>query len=164
MDINKYKKLTLNKIFEMKKIFVAFFIITISFNAGAQQLKDTTAIKNLLVKESATWRSGDLKAHAACWHIQPYSRILVSTADGSCYDVVPENVVNPPGGKMGNGGFAVQSNYKFSINKNYAWVSHDEISFADDGIKTYSYEIRLLEKIKGQWKLVGQSIHLYRPK
>jgi hypothetical protein len=164
MDSNNCKKITLNKIVEMKKILIAFFIIPISFYGAAQKHNDTTAIKNLLEKESTTWRSGDLKAHAACWHIQPYSRILVSTADGSCYDVAPENVVNPPGGKMGNGGYALQSNYKFSIHKNYAWVNHDEVSIAADDTKTYSYEIRLLEKIKGQWKLVGQSIHLYKPK
>jgi hypothetical protein len=35
---------------------------------------------------------------------------------------------------------------------------------AMDGKKSYSYEIRILEKIDGQWKLVGQSIHLYRLK
>jgi hypothetical protein len=135
-----------------------------SLCAGAKQLNDTTAIKNLLEKESATWRSGDVKAHAACWYIQPYSRILVSTTDGACYDMLPENVVNPPAGAMGKGGHAVLNNYKFGIHKNYAWVSHDEESVAADGSKTYSHEIRLLEKIKGQWKLVGQSIHLYIPK
>ncbi len=137
-----------------------FFFI----NSKAQQPGDSAAIKSLLEKESATWRSGDVKAHADCWHIQPYSRILVSTADGQCFDVPPANVVNPSGGKMGNGGFAMNSNYLFSIHADNAWVSHDEVSTAADGSKTYSHEIRLLEKIKGQWKLVGQSIHLYNPK
>jgi hypothetical protein len=42
-----------------------------------------------------------------------------------------------------------------------AWVSHDEESTAKDGHKSYSAEIRLLEKIDGQWKLVGQSIQLH---
>ncbi len=148
----------------MKKSIVTFFVLVFLFSADAQKLNDTTAIKNLLEKESATWRSGDVKAHADCWHIQPYSRILVSSADGNCYDVAPQTIINPPAGMMGNGGFAVLSNYKFSIHKNNAWVSHDEVSTASDGTKTYSYEIRMLEKIKGQWKLVGQSIHAYKPK
>lgn len=134
------------------------------FTAGfAQQLNDTTAIKLVLEKESATWRSGDVKAHALCWQIRPYSRILVSTTDGNCYDVPPENVIAAAGG-MGKGGFAVIYNYKFSINGKTAWVSHDEVSTGTDDKKTYSHEIRLLEKIKGRWKLVGQSIHLYNPK
>jgi hypothetical protein len=49
-----------------------------------------------------------------------------------------------------------------SINKNNAWVSHDELSTDAEGKRTWSYEIRLLEKIKGQWKLVGQSLHIYK--
>jgi hypothetical protein len=63
---------------------------------------------------------------------------------------------------MGNGGFAVNSNYKMSISNSNAWVSHDEISTDKDGKRTWSYEIRLLEKIKGKWKLVGQSLHIYK--
>jgi hypothetical protein len=131
--------------------------------AAAQSNNDTAAIKVLLEKEAATWRSGDVKAHAECWQIRPYSRILVSTTDGKCFDVPPANVVNPPGGKLGNGGFAVLSSCLFSINGSNAWVSHDEVSTAMDGKQTYSHEIRILEKINGQWKLVGQSIHLYTP-
>ena len=57
----------------------------------------------------------------------------------------------------------MNSNYKFHVHGNEAWVSHDEVSTAPDGAKNYSHEIRMLEKIKGVWKLVGQSIHLYNP-
>ena len=147
----------------MKKILFVLIVLPASFCTVAQKAKDSTAIKKVLEKEAATWRSGDVKAHAECWSIKPYTRSFVSLADGTCYDVPPENIVNPPGGRMGNGGFAALYNFTFSIQKRNAWVSHDEVSVAADGSKTYSHEIRLLEKIKGQWKLVGQSIHLYKP-
>lgn len=147
----------------MKKTLFAFLILLPSFYARSQKAQDSIAIKKLLEKEAATWRTGDVKAHADCWSVQPYSRILVSTADGNCYDVPPENVISPPAGTMGKGGHAVLSNYTFSIKKKHAWVSHDEVSVAVDGNKTYSHELRLLEKIKGKWKLVGQSIHIYKP-
>lgn len=147
----------------MKKIVLLCCFLVSLFFSYAQQPNDTTAIKLLLEKESATWRSGDVKAHATCWQLRPYSRILVSTTDGKCYDVPPANVIDPPGGKLGNGGFAVISGCLFSIHGNNAWVSHDEVSTAADGTKSYSHEIRILEKISGQWKLVGQSIHLYNP-
>ena len=129
----------------------------------AQNANDTTAIKQLLEKESASWRSGDMQAHADCWHIQPYSRILVSTPDGKCYDVPPKSMIQPSPAAMGHGGSAVNSNYTFSIHGTDAWVSHDEASTAKDGTVSYSHEIRILEKISGQWKLVAQSIHLYKP-
>ncbi len=121
---------------------------------------DEVLIKKLLETESATWRSGDGKAHAACWAIKPYSRILVSTGDGRCIDVPPEAMTKTDPAGMGKGGSSVNSNYRISVNGSSAWVSHDEISTAADGTKTVSYEIRMLEKIDGAWKLVGQSIHI----
>ena len=104
-----------------------------------------------------------MQAHAACWHIQPYSKMLVSTTDGKCYDVPPEMIIHPSENQVGKGGSAVNSNYTFSIHGNDAWVSHDEASTATDGTITYSHEIRILEKINNEWKLVAQSIHLYKP-
>ncbi|RDI52501.1 endo-arabinase [Flavobacterium glaciei] len=115
-------------------------------------------------KESATWRAADSKGHSECWYIQPYSRILISTPEGVTMDIPPTVMINTNPNAMGNGGFSVNTNYKMSINGNSAWVSHDEESTAKDGKKTFSHEIRLLEKIEGQWKLVGQSIHIYNPK
>lgn len=139
-------------------------LISVSILGYSQKSDDNESIKKLLEKESATWRAQDSKGHAECWHIQPYSRILVSTAEGITIDVPPSAMINTSPSAMGNGGFSVNTNYKMSIHKNSGWVSHDEESTAKDGKKTFSYEIRLVEKIKGKWKLVGQSIHIYTPK
>jgi hypothetical protein len=121
---------------------------------------DTQAIKNLLEKESSSWRLGDSKTHAACWHIQPYSKILISTVDGKTLDIPAEDIIKPIVNV--SGGSSINTNYKMSIHDDNAWVSHDEVSIAKDGKKTFSHEIRLLEKINGNWKLVGQSIHAYK--
>lgn len=147
----------------MRRIIPWIILITVFLMAGCSQNNDdATAIIQLLEKESATWRSGDSVAHASCWKIRPYSRILVSTADGKVYDVPPEAMIHPAPGTMGKGGTSVNTNYQISIHGVGAWVSHDEESTSADGQKSYSYEIRLLEKVDGQWKLVGQSIHLYK--
>ena len=137
-------------------------IISITSFAYSQKIDEEAAIKKLLEKESSTWRTKDVKGHTDCWHIQPYSRILVSLPNGQTIDVPPTAMQNEKPESMGNGGFAVNSNYKMNINKNDAWVSHDELSTDAEGKRTWSYEIRLLEKIKGQWKLVGQSLHIYK--
>ena len=146
----------------MKKILLLMLISFACTTLNAQQVHDTTAIKELLEREAATWRSGDIKAHAACWQIRPYSKILVSTPDGKCFDVPPAAIINPSKDMMDDGSSS-NSNYLFSINGNSAWVSHDERSLSRNGDASYSHEIRMLEKIKGKWKLVGQSIHLYKP-
>lgn len=139
----------------MKNICL-LLLFTISFGYGQN---DKKSIISLLEKESSTWRSGDVEAHAACWAIKPYSKILVSTPEGRSIDVPPAIMLNPPANMMGNGGTSKNSNYKMNISGNNAWVSHDEESTSKDGVTTYTYEIRILEKIEGQWKLVGQSIH-----
>ncbi|MBS1669651.1 MAG: endo-arabinase [Bacteroidetes bacterium] len=147
----------------MKRTFL-IPLLTSLFYIGFGQANDTVAIKQLLEKESATWRAGDIKGHADCWHIQPYSKVLASTDDGHFFDIPPERMIDPSPNSMGKGGSAVNSNYKMNIHGNDAWVSHNEESTSKDGKKTYSYEIRILEKIEGEWKLVAESIHIYKPK
>ena len=146
----------------MERKLSFFLLLMIPFLAYSQKTDESAKIISLLEKESATWRAGDGKGHAECWHIQPYSRILISTATGTTIDVPPALMTNTDTKNMGNGGSSVNTNYKMSINKNNSWVSHNELSTAKDGTKSYSYEIRILEKIKGKWKLVGQSIHVYK--
>lgn len=126
-----------------------------------KKIDETIAIQTLLEKESATWRSGDVAGHAACWHVQPYSRILVSAGNGEVYDVPAANMLKAANG-MGQGGSSSNSNYQWAINGDRGWVSHSETSISATGAQTKSFEIRLVEKINGKWKLVGQSIHILK--
>jgi hypothetical protein len=146
----------------MKLKLSLLLIILINSISYCQKTSEVERIKKVLEKESSTWRAKDSKGHTECWYIQPYSRILVSTPQGKTYDVPPSAMIDTKPEAMGNGGFSVNTNYKMSINGNSAWVSHDEESTTAEGKKTFSYEIRMLEKIKGEWKLVGQSIHIYK--
>ncbi|MBS1513220.1 MAG: endo-arabinase [Bacteroidetes bacterium] len=141
----------------MKQLILTCLVIFTSCVVAAQQVPDSVAIRLVLEKESATWRSGDVKAHASCWEARPYSKIIVSLPD-TVLDIPVAAVINPKPGSMGKGGYAVNSNYNMSIHGDYAWVSHNEESVAADGKHTHSYEIRMLEKINGQWKLVAQTI------
>ncbi|GEM56616.1 endo-arabinase [Flavobacterium branchiophilum] len=148
----------------MKKLYLVIVLSVLSQIVWAQSYQhEAKAIQKLLETEGKTWRSGDVQAHANCWSIKPYSRIIVSTTEGKTMDIDPYTMLHPPLEWVGKGGSAIHQNYKFNIQKNIAWVSHDEVSTSSDGIKSYSYEIRLLEKIKGKWKLIGQSIHFYQP-
>ena len=145
----------------MKNVITTLLLLPISIACFCQYTPNEKAIIRVLEQESATWRSGDVAAHAALWKIQPYSRILVSTPDGKTYDVPPASMLHPNRKDMDLGGTSVNTGYRMKVYGNNAWVSHDEESTSKDGKKTYSHEIRMLEKINGNWKLVGQSIHLY---
>jgi hypothetical protein len=147
----------------MKRITLTLLTIFFCQAAFCQNNSEEIAIKQLLEKESYTWRQSDLAAHASCWAIRPYIKIVISTTEGKSFEVPIEYIVNPPVDKMGDGGTSSNSNYVFSIHGDQAWVYHDEVSISKDGKKAYSHEIRFLEKEKGDWKLVGQTIHSYIP-
>mgnify|MGYP003338044750 FL=1 len=132
----------------------------LNYFAFAQYKNDSAAIVQLIAREGRTWRMGDAKAHADCWMVRPYGSILVSTGDGKVIDMPTSAVVNPASKNPGSGGFAFHSNHKLSIIGNSAWVSHDEVSISKEGKESHSKELRLLEKIAGKWKLVGQSAHI----
>jgi lactoylglutathione lyase len=132
----------------------------IEINSAGQSSEESDAIKKLLEKESATWRAGDSTEHASCWQIQPYSTVLISTPDGKTMNIpasaMQAPITNPTGGS------SINTDYKMSIHGDNAWVSHNEISTSKNGKITYSYEIRFLEKINQEWKIVGQSLHIYK--
>ncbi len=141
---------------------LTFFFFLCSSILGCVTSKNQTAeIKALIEKECATYRNGDALAHANCWHIQPYSRVLVSTKEGVTIDVPPSSMIQTDPKSLGNGTYSI-SNLKISIKGKSAWVSHDEVSTPKDGIASYSYEMKMLEKIDHEWKIVGLSVHVYK--
>jgi hypothetical protein len=115
----------------------------------------------VIERESITYRNGDFKGHADCWKIQPYSRILISTADGKFLDIPPQMMVATPANSAAVGGTSSNSDYRIGINGNNAWASFNEESINKDGKKTYTVEIKILEKIDGEWKIVALSVHGY---
>lgn len=144
----------------MNRFLLTLFLFITGLSSEGQSIADSISIRLLLEKESATWRAQDSAGHASCWAIQPYSKIWISLKNGSVLDVDPQQMIRLRPSQMGNGGYAVNSNYCFQISGNQAWVSHREISVTTDGSKTNSLELRLLEKLNDEWKLVGQSIHI----
>ncbi len=147
------------KINQMKAAICTIIGLFFYFNGFSQAIPDSVAIKQLLLKESTSYHKGDLKARAECWQIQPYSRIVVSTAEGRFIEVPLSSVTNPPANFQADGSTVIFTNIKIGISGNGAWVSHDQETDTKDGKKYYSTEFKMLEKIKAQWKFVGMSIH-----
>jgi hypothetical protein len=143
----------------MKSSFLLFFILIFGQSSFCQT-NDSTAIVRLLEKESATWRSGDSAAHAGCWKIEPFSTVIVITADGKTFSVPVEKLAHAAKENMGKGGTSENSNYTMSIHGNNALVTHNETSTTPSGGVSHTFEVRMLEKIKDEWKLTGQIIQV----
>ena len=143
----------------MKNI-LTFFLVMIIAKSSCGQTNDSTSIVKLLEKESSTWRSGDAASHAACWKIEPYSTVIIMTAEGKTFSIPADKLANASKENMGKGGTSKNSNYRMSINGNTALVSHDETSTSDTGVVNHTFEVRMLEKINGEWKLTGQILQV----
>ena len=143
------------------KFTLTFCLLLAYAFAHSQTNNDSISIEKLVKKAATTFRSGDTKGYADCWHIQPYSVVFISTADGKAL-TIPAEALTKPSSAMGQGGFATTTNHRMSIHNDNGWVSFDEVSIAKDGTKTYSYEMWMVEKITGEWKFVAASMHFYK--
>ena len=144
----------------MNKFLLLFSMFSVA-TLHAQIASDTLEILDLLEKESRTWRSGDVAEHASCWQERFYNKVWINRGGGVLLDIPAEVIINPSAEMTGQGGQAYLSNFQFNIYGDQAWVNHDEVSVGVDGKETYTHEMRLLEKVKGEWKLVGQSLYPY---
>jgi Tol biopolymer transport system component len=147
----------------MQKYLFLMFQVLVFGNIYGQTVQDSLTIIRLLEKEGIAWRKGDVKAFADCWATRPNGRIFNSSSDGVSRAIPTSFMQNPPTNIMGGGGFSIHSKHDMSIGGNTAWVAHDEVSINKEGEETLSHEIQLLEKISGQWKLVGRSAQFYNP-
>jgi TolB protein len=145
----------------MKKS-ILFLALSIVFGVHAQTAADSIAIIQLLEKESRTWRSGDVAAHAECWQERPYNKVWFNRGDGQTLSFDASLLINPSPETTGQGGQAIFSNIKMNIFGERAWVNHDEVSVNVNGKETHTHELRFLEKVNGDWKLVGQSMYPYK--
>lgn len=145
--------------YSMKSILLLLFATGFATHSFCQT-NDSTEIVRLLEKESATWRSGDTTAHGGCWQAEPYSTIIIITTDGKTFSVPVDKIIHPASGTAGQGGTSKNSNYHMSIHGTAALVTHNETSTSANGSVSHTYEVRMLEKIDGQWKLTGEIIQV----
>jgi hypothetical protein len=142
----------------MKSSCILFFFLVFG-KSGFCQTNDSTQIVRLLEKESASWRSGDSAAHADCWKIEPFSTVIIITADKT-FSVPVEKLAHATKENMGKGGSSKNSNYIMNIHGNNAVVTHHETSTTPSGVVSNTFEVRMLEKVNNDWKLTGQIIQV----
>jgi hypothetical protein len=146
----------------MKKLIILLIIhLTSNFFLKAQS-KDEIAIKEVIMKETKSWIAGDAEAHASCWLIKSYSRIWASLPNGNHLVVDPEIYRNAKK-YMGGGGKFETFDYKIVINKKSAWVTFSQIKTNENGEKNYSHDMRMMEKVGKNWKIVGECVFHYDP-
>jgi hypothetical protein len=139
-------------------------LLTSLFSAQAQSnAADEAAIKAVVEAETRAWLTADVTTFKDCWQVHPYSRILVTTEKGEHFDVPTDGMKTLAAADMGSGGSFSNSNYRISVKGDMAWLTYDEVKTDKDGTQSPSHELRILEKVDGKWKIVGMSVHHYKP-
>lgn len=147
----------------MQKFVFVFALFCLSATALFSQTADETAIKKVCEAETRAWLIKDAATFNNCWQVRPYSRIMVTTEEGVTLSIGADQIGKAQADVMGGGGSFVNSNYLIHVEGNTAWVTYDEVKTDEKGAHP-SYEMRLLEKVSGEWKIVGMSVHHYKKK
>jgi hypothetical protein len=148
----------------MKKNFIVLFISFFSVLNLYAQSADEASIKKVCEAETRTWLDGDKAGHAACWNVQSYSTAMISLPDGTFITASGNELMATEDKAMGGGGSFTNTNYVIRISGNTAWATFDQSGADTKGNKKTSKELRILEKVNGEWKIVVMDAHLYAPK
>lgn len=144
----------------MKKHLLIILFGSLSMLAFAQT-SDESDIKKVCEAETRAWLEKDATTFNNCWQLRPYSRILVTTEEGQTISIRSDQMAAANVETMGGGGTFSNSNYQIHVEGNSAWAIYDELKTDATG-QHPSYEMRLLEKVNGVWKIVGMSVHHYK--
>lgn len=149
----------------MKKSILLLALLLMSAGAFAQSKADDEAIKKVCATETANFDKRDLAAIVAGYADVPYaSRYWANNAyngAASIREAYTKYVASAPqAGTMTR----ERSNWQLKpLGNAHYWATYDQVSTGPDGKASYSKEVRLLEKIGGQWKMVSV-INLPLPK
>ena len=149
----------------MKKSLFVFALLLLSGGAMAQTSADAEAVKKVCITETANFDKRDLPAILAGFADVPYaSRYFTNNAYNGAATIRAVYTKYVTGSPQASSTKREQSNWQLQPlgNKHY-WATYDQITTAPDSKVSYSKEVRLLEKIDGQWKLVSV-INLAMPK
>lgn len=133
-------------------------LISISYPTSAQVPSDD-AIKGIISAETKAWNSKDSTAWEALWLQDPTTSITIIFAGGSRNWTGWDNIRPVAMAQLKNSsGTSVSTNDQYIIRKDANLASVDfRQATKRQGVDTatYTYEQRVLAKIKGKWKIVS---------
>lgn len=152
---------------KMKQII---FLLVLSGSSvfGFSQTGDEAAIKSVIEKETQAFSKMDAEGMISCWANTAYAMSLVYYGSGIWRQTNEKmdlparyrtlmKMAKPDGSSFSNAGYVIH------IGGNLAFVYYDQITTAVDGSKAFAHEVRNLEKIDGEWKLIYVGGVFYTP-
>ena len=141
-------------------LFLALFVSPV-----CAQKTEEEAIKKVIMDESDAFLAGDANKVRTYYNFQPYAWGTVTFASGVSLHETGEafskfyDRIKPNPNVT-----AKQNDYVFKINGNQAWVTNvSRQTNKTDNTSAQSNQLRCLEKINGDWKIVALSSHPITP-
>lgn len=155
----------------MKHLFFIAALLCATLCAQAQSA-DEAAIKAVIERETQAYHNADAAAMIDCWANVPQSlqHGAYLTAEGK-YEIfrntnektdLPEKVKKGAADAKPDGITFQNTDYVFRITGNAAFVQYEQTETDPKGTKTYAHEVRYLEKIGGQWKIIYVGVIFYK--
>ncbi|MBC8155391.1 MAG: hypothetical protein H7Z72_21085 [Bacteroidetes bacterium] len=115
------------------------------------------AVKKACAAETANFDKRDLTAVVAGYADVPYaSRYWPNNAHNGATAIRAAYTTYVASAPQPTPMTREQSNWQLRpLGETYYWATYDQASTGADGKKSHSKEVRLLEKIGGQWKMVS---------
>lgn len=145
----------------MKKLLflTAFALVSVGLYA---QKADEEAIKKVCITQTEVWFRRDTPALLAFTAPVPYSSRYWATESAGVGAINGNDQINKAytdfisKSPQPMNVTVVQSNWQLKpLGENYYWATYDQVSTGADGKVNRNKEVRLLEKIGGQWKMVS---------
>ncbi len=149
----------------MKKIYS---LVLITFLFSCSESGNENDVKKVIESESLSFYTDSNRSNfLRFWGDSKDMRIFYSSPERSqFYTSVNElkkttNKGLLPAANMAKSSY---SNYVIKLSGSVAWAMFDQKTITPDGSETYTHEFRSLERINGEWKIIGSSIHQFIPK
>jgi hypothetical protein len=128
--------------------------------------RDTQAIRLVLEAETKDFLKMPLAdLTAKYWLMDSLTQMAVSLLDGAHF-VYSNELLSQATQKIHDQEVYKEfhkSNYNIYWHGNSAFVTNDQYFVRLDNTKVYSYEMRVMKKVNGEWKIHLSSVHQFTP-
>ena len=156
-----------SKKFVMQKVFLlTLVILSCILSAVNGQNNEETAILAVIQQETNDFTKLPFNEVAKKYWILDDNTFICATGQNGDVsfltkeDMLANNQIGPEDKTI-----VEKTNYRTIINGHMATIyHHQKVTLVDYNIVLYSHEIRIMEKIEGQWKIHCSSVQHYLPK
>ena len=124
-----------------------------------QTSEEEAAVKNALDDQARLLYSGDTEVFSKLWKDDPKNFVIMSGTAGEFLEIDNEQVKKNYALNKPRNATPKCYNYKIKIVGNVALAHYDQDNMYNNGVKKTEHNLQILEKVNGEWKIIGKSIH-----